>query len=497
MLRILGRAFCAFLLLAAMFASASPAGAKKARETPIPAAPQTLSASSVSYNSVALRWTAPAVKKGTAITYLVYKDNAYLDRTAETSYIVTGLSPNTVYTFYVKAQDSGGNLSAPSNIFAALTLAEPAPVPSAAPPSALPPETESQDGAEKIIAGYYASWAAYGGYGPDDIAAQALTHINYAFAAIGEDLKIAMGDPYIDPKNFEAIKSLKAGHPGLKILISVGGWNGSARFSDVAASDASRTAFADSAVDFIVRYGFDGIDLDWEYPVSGGKAGNAARNEDRTNFTLLLARLRERLDARGEADGKRYLLSFAGGAGSWYLNNIEPDKASAYADYAIIMAYDIHGPWDCHADLNAPLYAPPESSPQYKWSVDKAVEAWKAKGFPAGKLVVGVPFYGYRYAGVAGGSAGLYGTFASASALTYDKILSSYLSNPAFAKYVHADAMVPWLFDGSTFISYDDEASLSAKAVYVAEKGLAGVSVWELSQNKDGRLLAALAEGLK
>lgn len=306
-----------------------------------------------------------------------------------------------------------------------------------------------------------------------------------------------MGDPYIDPKNFEALKALKAVHPGLKVLISVGGWNGSAGFSDVAADDASRTAFADSAVDFIVRYGFDGIDLDWEYPVSGGKAGNAARSADRTNFTLLLARLREKLDARREADGKRYLLSFAGGAGSWYLNNIEPDKTAAYADYAIVMAYDIHGPWDGYADLNAPLYAPSESSPQYKWSVDKAVGAWREKGFPEEKLVVGVPFYGYKYTGVAGGSAVLYVTFASASALTYDKISSSYLSSAAFAKYAHADAKVPWLFDGSTFISYDDEASLSAKAAYAAEKGLAGVSVWELSQNRDGRLLAALAEGLK
>jgi chitinase len=306
-----------------------------------------------------------------------------------------------------------------------------------------------------------------------------------------------MGDPGADSANFAELNALKATYPHLKTLISIGGWSGSAKFSDAALTDASRSVFADSVVAFVVQYGFDGVDIDWEYPVSGGMATNVYRSSDKTNFTLLLAELREKLDAQGLIDGKNYLLSIAGGAGASYASNTELNNIAAYVDYAIIMTYDIHGPWDTYTDFNAPLYNPTEISPQYKLSVDKAVSAWNAKGFPASRIVVGVPFYGYKYTGVTGGGNGLYKTFTGSSALTFDKILSTYLTDSSYTQYMHPDAKVPWLFNGSTFITYDDESSITQKAAYINDNGLAGASIWELSQNKGGQLLSALAEGLK
>jgi chitinase len=322
--------------------------------------------------------------------------------------------------------------------------------------------------------------------------------VNYAFANIGSDLKVKMGDTAIDPANFEKLRLLKQQRPDLKTLISVGGWTWSDKFSDVALTDASRTAFADSVMAFITQYGFDGVDMDWEYPVGGGLSTNVKRPEDKTNFTLLMAKLREKLDAQGALDGRQYLLSFAGASGTFFANNTELSKLAAYVDFATIMTYDMHGAWpNSLTDFNAPLYTPSENSPQYKWSCNAAVKLWTNEGFPKNKIIMGIPFYGIKFNGVTNSGHGLYQTFTSGSSISYDKIVSSYLSNPAFARYGHLDALVPWLFDGSTFISYDDAESVAAKAGYIKDTGLGGAAIWELSQNADGSLVNAIYSNLQ
>ena len=348
----------------------------------------------------------------------------------------------------------------------------------------------------KIVAGYYASWAAYSGYTPNKIPA-GVTHVIYAFANIGPDLKIQMGDVTIDPSNFDKLRQLKLQRPNLKTLISVGGWTWSDKFSDATVTDARRTAFADSVVAFIAKYGFDGVDIDWEYPVSGGLPYNITRPEDKTNFTLLMEKLRKKLDEQGSLDGRRYLLSFAGASGTFYANNTELAKLADYADFATVMTYDMHGPWDSLTDFNAPLYTPSENTPQYKWSCNAAVKLWVNEGFPKTKLLMGIPFYGVAYSGVTNAGRGLYQTFGSGSSISYDMIKLSYLSNPAYTRYDHLDAQVPWLFNGSTVISFDDPQSISAKAGYIKDTGLAGAAIWELSQNVDGTLFNVLNSSMQ
>ena len=357
--------------------------------------------------------------------------------------------------------------------------------------------TPAAQTAAKPITAYYASWSAYNGYTPLNIPAASLTYVNYAFAKIGSDLKIALGDPCIDPSNLAQMKQLKQANPQLKTLISIGGWSDSGKFSDAALTDSNRTAFADSVAAFIRLYDFDGVDIDWEYPVSGGLSSNINRSVDCENFTLLLKKLRETLDAQGKMDGQTYLLTIAGGADSSYAKKTQLSEIAKYVDRATIMTYDIHGPWDSRTDLNAPLYAPSESSPQYQWSADQAVKLWISKGFPASKIMLGIPFYGYIYTGVSGGGTGLYKCYQKAASLSYDCVRGKYSGEKAFSTHVHSDSLVPWIFNGSTFISYDDETSVAEKAKYIARNQLAGASVWELSQNRGGELLNALTNNLK
>ncbi len=397
----------------------------------------------------------------------------YAGKTTTNAYSTAGLLALKAYTAFVKGVDGTGDT-----------------------PSA-PNEAGSGTDPAKMVVGYYAAWAAYSGFTPDELDSGKLTHINYAFANIGSDLKITLGFPDIDPSNINKLNALKKKNSNLKTLISVGGWSWSGRFSDAALTDASRTAFADSSVDFIVKYGFDGIDIDWEYPVTGGLSTNVKRPQDKQNFTLLMKKLREKLNARGLIDGKQYLLTIAGGAGDWYINNTELGIVHQYLDYANVMTYDIHGNWDSFTDFNAPLYNNTDTSPQQKWSVDSAVNSWLKAGVPAQKIVMGVPFYGYRYTTVTNAKNGLYQTYSGGSSISYANIATNYLNTPGYTRYFHKQSMVPWLFNGSTFISYEDEQSIGLKAQYINDKNLGGAAIWELSQDPNKVLLNALYIGIR
>lgn len=336
--------------------------------------------------------------------------------------------------------------------------------------------------------GYYASWASSGGYTPDRIPAEQFTQINYAFAKI-ENGKAVLGDSVRDGKTLRELTALRKRNPELKIVLSLGGWDDSLYFSDAAASPGSRKTFAQSCVDLLAEHGLDGVDLDWEYPVSGGAPGVIHRPRDKQNFTLLLRELRAALDRQGRREGKRYVLTVAGAANGGYLNNIEPQAVAETVDHIFLMAYDLHGPWDAYADFNAPLYAPSDGPPRYRASVDDGVSAWLAQGVPAEKLVLGMPLYGYIYQGTASRNGGLYQSFESARSVSWDTVKSEYLNRSAYRQFRHEEAEVPYLYGNRFFLSYDDPDSIAAKAELARRRGLGGVGFWELSQDAGGDLI--------
>ncbi len=484
LLQILSASLALLLLLAAPSGAAFAATA----DTQAPNAPKGLAASSVSQTTLKLHWSPSADNVGVT-SYSVFMNYAYLT-TSSTSYtVIRNLTPGRTYTFYVAAQDAAGNISNKSNIITVTTTG--------AASVAAPAATATASSATgKIVAGYYAGWAAYSGYTPNDIPVANLTHVLYAFANIDSSYRIMLGDSEVDPGNLAELKAAKKRNTKLKNLISVGGWTWSGRFSDMAANSARRNTFAASVVSFLRKYGLDGVDLDWEYPVSGGLSTNSARAADKTNFTALLKVLREKLDAAGKTDGKRYLLTVAGGAGKDYTQNVQLSTIAKYLDFAVVMTYDMHGPQDAYTDHNAPLYAA-SSSPQNNWSCDLAVKAWVGAGFPKSKLVMGVPFYGHRYSNVKGGGTGIHKRYSGYKTVSYDEVVSQYLSTGKYTRHYGSAGRTPWLFNGSTFITYEDTASLKEKMAYIKKQGLAGTGIWELSQNADGALLKTIRSNLK
>jgi len=317
--------------------------------------------------------------------------------------------------------------------------------------------------------------------------------------------------------SFNQLKKLKAKHPGLKILISVGGWTWSDKFSDAALTADSRRTLVKSCIDMYIKGAFaaglshpgvfDGIDIDWEYPAVLGNTDHY-RPEDTVNFTALLGEFRAQLDAQGAADGKTYDLTIAAPAGKDKYAKIEIDKIHPSLGAVNIMTYDMHGAWETVTNFHAPLAgstADPTSALEY--DVDHAVQGWLAGGTPPGKLVVGLPFYGRGWKGVPPGPAGdgLYQTATGGGAQgTYELGIEDYhvlkTLGAAYQPHRHPEARAFWVhspIDG-IFWSYDDPTSIAEKTAYIKSKGLGGAMLWELSgDDATGTLMAAVSDGLK
>jgi len=350
----------------------------------------------------------------------------------------------------------------------------------------------------KVI-GYYADWTATK-YPLADIPAARLTHVNYAFGKIGADNRLTWNasvatervypedcaDPGCAHGLFNQITLLKQKQPHLKFLMSVGGWTDSAPFYAMAASEAARETFAQSCAGFLKTYPqFDGIDIDWEHPVSGGLQPGSP--DDARNYVLLLAALRKAIGA-----GK--FLTIAASASPRGIDPILYGEMAPLLDWVSVMTYDFHSGGK-RAGFNSALYDHGDPS-NSRLNLHDAIQAIAAKGIPKDKLVAGVPFYGRGWQGVESAEPwnGVTGTLQVGG---YRVIAETFLKSPDYVRHWDDVAKVPWLYNAAKkeWITYEDPQSMRLKGEYVVAQNLAGAMFWELS-NDDGTLLDALRGGL-
>ena len=330
---------------------------------------------------------------------------------------------------------------------------------------------------------------------PGQVDADGMTRIYYAFANI-KDGRIVEGFAQ-DAQNIPQVTALRRENSQLEVMISVGGWLWSGGFSDVALTAKSRKVFIQSVMEFLDRYSLDGLDVDWEYPGMPG-AGHAFRSEDKENFTLLLKDLRKRFDSEGKKRQRKLYLTIAAGASDEYLAHTEMGKVERYVDTVNLMTYDYYTPGeDTVTGHHAPLFANP-ADPKHV-SADATVQAFEQAGVPAGKILLGIPFYGKVWGDVADKDHGLFqpGVKAPGVDAAYSAIEDTMLGH-GFTRYWDSSAKVPYLYSEAKreFVSYEDAESIGVKCDYVRTHGLGGVMFWSYFNDPSGELLGAIGHGL-
>jgi chitinase len=314
---------------------------------------------------------------------------------------------------------------------------------------------------------------------------KALDIVNLAFACICD------GEVRWNPQDsLPIIKKAKSFNPDIKFIVSVGGWSAGG-FSKAAASEEGRKKFAKTAVDLLEHYDLDGIDIDWEYPCFS-VAGIDASADDKVNFTLLLKTIREELNEVNED----YYLTIAAGGDDYYIRSTQMELIHPYLNYVQIMTYDLRGGFVMTSGHHTNLYTP--SADLYNLSVDKAVKDYVKAGVPKEKLVIGAAFYARRWDGVANRNNGYMqpAKTVGMGSYAYHEILELCLDKNGFIRYWDEEAKAPYLYNGDTFISYDDKESLAYKAEYVKEQGLLGMMYWEYGCDKTYTLTHCIREYL-
>ncbi|WP_433043268.1 glycoside hydrolase family 18 protein [Dactylosporangium sp. CS-033363] len=323
-----------------------------------------------------------------------------------------------------------------------------------------------------VVLGAYFPASSADAYPIANIPAGELTHLFYAFGTIEQGHLTLPRDA---PAHLEALAGLKRAHPRLRTVLSIGGW-GAGGFSDAALTKQSRAAFVDETLALLKD--FDGVDLDWEFPVSGGPAEVVHRPEDRRNATLLAQDLRARL-----GDGKILTAALPAArlqsAGAYDpAESFEIAELAKVLDFVNLMTYDFGTGFSPIATFNAPLEG-----------ITTAVDDYLRAGVARERLVLGVPFYGRGFlVDEAGERAGLgrpqVGTM---EAPEYRDIVNSFLPDPAWERHRDPVARSPWLYHAGkrAFVSYEDALSIEERAAFAAQRGLAGVFTWQLAADDD------------
>ncbi|KAF8908652.1 hypothetical protein CPB84DRAFT_1843537 [Gymnopilus junonius] len=192
--------------------------------------------------------------------------------------------------------------------------------------------------------GYYEGWAVNRkcmSYEPEQIAADTLTHINFAFALISSSFQVIEMSPG-DSDLWRRTTALKEGRPALKVFLSIGGWTFNDPptqniFSDMVASTANTNTFIKSILSVMETYAFDGIDIDWEYPGAWDRGGVLADTE---NYVTFMEAVKTAFASR------KYGLTFTAPSSFWYLQHFDLPGLLKHADWVNVMTYDLHGTWD-------------------------------------------------------------------------------------------------------------------------------------------------------
>jgi len=359
------------------------------------------------------------------------------------------------------------------------------------------------DSAEYKVVCTFTSWAFYrkgdGSFSPDRIESELCTHILYSFASLhSEDLVMMVLDPVTDVKNdfYQKVTALRA--RGVRVSISLGGWNesGGGKFSRLVNDEARRRHFIESAIEFIDTYGFDGLHLDWQYPKCWQADCSAGPDSDRSGYAMLVAELKAEFEPRG------WIISASVSPSAAVIDQgYDVASLTKNLDMLIVSSYDYHGNWDGRTGHVAPLYTHSKTrSEAVNNNVNYTVHYLLSLGAEKKKMVVGMPFYGNTFqlrdlndTGLDAPSMGpgKPGRFSRTGGfLPYYEICERVKRYDMTVVEDEERTMGPYAYSDDQWVSYDDISTIREKSNYVKALGLGGAMVWALDlddfQNRCG-----------
>ncbi|XP_068629927.1 probable chitinase 10 [Battus philenor] len=338
---------------------------------------------------------------------------------------------------------------------------------------------------------YYTNWSWYrpglGKYGPEDIDPTLCTHIVFGFAVLGPDGLLTPHDPWADQENHLYERVIEFKKYGIKVSIAIGGWNDSIgdKYSKLVNDPASRRRFVSHAVEFIERYGFDGLDLDWEYPKCWQVDCSMGPDSDKEGFADLVRELSAVFKPKG------LILSSAVSPSKRVIDEAyDVPVLARHLDWIAVMTYDYHGQWDKKTGHVAPLYYHPDDDNTY-FNANYTMHYWMEKGSPSHKLVMGMPMYGQTFTtsssydinslnvpAVSGGDAGEYTR--AKGFLAYYEICERIKNRRWKVVKDPLQRMGPFAYKGNQWVSFDDVDIIKKKVNFIKSLNLAGGMVWAL-----------------